>query len=157
MGFLDLFIVALMPMLKILLITAVGLFLATERINLLGANARPYLNNVSWNFLLFNIGFLTNMLLMLLVKFQNQIPFASVKRFSLCCNSVSKSSCTYKVDNSLKGIKHKILRSVRCKIEEKYVPKKNNHIRQYLCGSTICLHLWSCSTVFLSQNQLTKP
>lgn len=47
MGFLDLFIVALMPMLKILLITAVGLFLATEHINLLGANARPYLNNVS--------------------------------------------------------------------------------------------------------------
>ncbi|KAL4600286.1 hypothetical protein ACB092_11G187700 [Castanea dentata] len=46
MGFLDLFIVALMPMLKILLITAVGLFLATEHINLLGANARPYLNNL---------------------------------------------------------------------------------------------------------------
>ncbi|KAK4592503.1 hypothetical protein RGQ29_016867 [Quercus rubra] len=46
MEFLDLFIVALMPVLKILLVTAVGLFLATERINLLGADARPYLNNL---------------------------------------------------------------------------------------------------------------
>ncbi|XP_050282700.1 protein PIN-LIKES 3-like [Quercus robur] len=46
MGFLDLFIVALMPTLEILLITAIGLFLATERINLLGADARPYLNNL---------------------------------------------------------------------------------------------------------------
>ncbi|KAK4592492.1 hypothetical protein RGQ29_016865 [Quercus rubra] len=46
MGFLDLFIVALMPTLDLLLITAIGLFLATERINLLGANARPYLNNL---------------------------------------------------------------------------------------------------------------
>ncbi|XP_050282685.1 protein PIN-LIKES 3-like isoform X2 [Quercus robur] len=46
MEFLDLFIVALMPVLKILLVSAVGLFLATERINLLGADARPYLNNL---------------------------------------------------------------------------------------------------------------
>ncbi|KAM4081950.1 hypothetical protein ACJW30_11G132300 [Castanea mollissima] len=46
MEFLDLFIVALMPVLKILLVTAVGLFLATERINLLGADARSYLNNL---------------------------------------------------------------------------------------------------------------
>ena len=51
MEFLDLFIVALMPVLKILLVTAVGLFLATERINLLGADARSYLNNVGQNFL----------------------------------------------------------------------------------------------------------
>ena len=58
MGFLDLLIVALMPVLKILIITAIGLFLATERINLLGANARQYLNNVSQNFLLFNFFFL---------------------------------------------------------------------------------------------------
>ena len=50
MEFLDLFIVALMPVLKILLVTAVGLLLATERINLLGADARPYLNNVGQNF-----------------------------------------------------------------------------------------------------------
>lgn len=46
MGFLDLFIVALMPVLKTLIITAIGLFLATERINLLGANARQCLNNL---------------------------------------------------------------------------------------------------------------
>uniref|UniRef100_A0A7N2R253 Uncharacterized protein n=1 Tax=Quercus lobata TaxID=97700 RepID=A0A7N2R253_QUELO len=48
MEFLDLFIVALMPILKILLVSAVGLFLATEHINLLGADARPYLNNVKY-------------------------------------------------------------------------------------------------------------
>lgn len=46
MGFLDLFIVALMPVLKILLITAVGLLLGTERVDLLGANARQYLNQL---------------------------------------------------------------------------------------------------------------
>ncbi|XP_059434321.1 protein PIN-LIKES 3-like isoform X1 [Corylus avellana] len=46
MGFLDLFIVALMPVLKILLVTAVGLLLGTERIDLLGANARQILNRI---------------------------------------------------------------------------------------------------------------
>ncbi|KAB1225049.1 putative transporter C5D6.04 [Morella rubra] len=46
MGFLALFIVALMPVLKILLVTAVGLLLGTERIDLLGASARKYLNNL---------------------------------------------------------------------------------------------------------------
>ncbi|XP_062175223.1 protein PIN-LIKES 3-like [Alnus glutinosa] len=46
MGFLDLFIVALMPVLKILLITAVGLLLGTERIDILGANARSDLNRL---------------------------------------------------------------------------------------------------------------
>ncbi|KAE8038503.1 hypothetical protein FH972_011005 [Carpinus fangiana] len=46
MGFLDLFIVALMPVLKILLITALGLLLGTERIDLLGANARQILNRI---------------------------------------------------------------------------------------------------------------
>ncbi|XVF75680.1 hypothetical protein PTKIN_Ptkin13bG0206000 [Pterospermum kingtungense] len=46
MGFLDLFVVAVMPVLKILLITGVGLFLATDRMNLLGPEARNYLNNI---------------------------------------------------------------------------------------------------------------
>lgn len=46
MAFLDLFVVALMPVLKVLLVTAVGLFLAIERINLLGAEARHHLNNL---------------------------------------------------------------------------------------------------------------
>ncbi|KAG6756665.1 hypothetical protein POTOM_040105 [Populus tomentosa] len=45
MGFLDLFVVALMPVLKVLLITGLGLFLALDRIDLLGANARHYMNN----------------------------------------------------------------------------------------------------------------
>lgn len=47
MGFLDLFVVAVVPVLKVLLITLVGLFLALDRIDLLGSTARPYLNNVS--------------------------------------------------------------------------------------------------------------
>jgi hypothetical protein len=47
MGFLDLFVAALMPVLKVLLITGLGLFLALDRIDLLGANARHYMNNVS--------------------------------------------------------------------------------------------------------------
>ncbi|KAJ6950758.1 protein PIN-LIKES 3-like isoform X3 [Populus alba x Populus x berolinensis] len=46
MGFLDLFVVAMVPVLKVLLITVVGLFLALDRIDLLGSTARPYLNNL---------------------------------------------------------------------------------------------------------------
>ncbi|GAV85411.1 Mem_trans domain-containing protein [Cephalotus follicularis] len=46
MGFLDLFVVALMPVLKVLLITALGLFLAIDRVDLLGPNARHHLNNL---------------------------------------------------------------------------------------------------------------
>eukprot|EP00257_Ricinus_communis_P020078 XP_015579230.1 protein PIN-LIKES 3 isoform X1 [Ricinus communis] len=46
MGFWDLFVVALMPVLKVLLVTAIGLFLATDGIHLLGASARNHLNNL---------------------------------------------------------------------------------------------------------------
>ncbi|KAK1559657.1 hypothetical protein Q3G72_016972 [Acer saccharum] len=46
MEFLDLFFTAWMPILKVLLVTTVGLFLATERANLLRANARQHLNGV---------------------------------------------------------------------------------------------------------------
>ncbi|XP_030469991.1 protein PIN-LIKES 3-like isoform X1 [Syzygium oleosum] len=46
MGFWDLFVVALMPVLKLLIITGVGLVLALERVNLLGPNARHYLNDL---------------------------------------------------------------------------------------------------------------
>ena len=38
-----------------------------------------------------------------------------------------------------------VRKSVRCKNREKYAPKKNNHTRQYLHGSTIFLRLQSCS------------
>lgn len=46
MGFVDLFFVALVPVLKTLIITAVGVFLALERVNLLGSTARHHLNNL---------------------------------------------------------------------------------------------------------------
>ncbi|XP_055803043.1 protein PIN-LIKES 3-like [Solanum dulcamara] len=46
MAFVELFVVALVPVLKTLIITAVGLFLALERVNLLGSTARHHLNNL---------------------------------------------------------------------------------------------------------------
>ncbi|XWS56825.1 hypothetical protein CRYUN_Cryun09bG0118900 [Craigia yunnanensis] len=46
MELLDLFITSLIPVIKVLLVIAVGLFLATERVDLLGANARHHLNNL---------------------------------------------------------------------------------------------------------------
>ncbi|KAH0759447.1 hypothetical protein KY290_022940 [Solanum tuberosum] len=46
MGLLDLFITASMPVLKVLLITALGLLLALDRIDLLGQDARKHLNNI---------------------------------------------------------------------------------------------------------------
>lgn len=47
MGLGDLLLVALVPILKVLIITGAGLFLALERIDLLGPIARHHLNNVS--------------------------------------------------------------------------------------------------------------
>jgi len=47
MGFVALFLVALMPVLKMLILTAIGLILAFDRINLLNSTARHNLNNVS--------------------------------------------------------------------------------------------------------------
>ncbi|KAK8607375.1 hypothetical protein V6N13_053115 [Hibiscus sabdariffa] len=46
MRILDLFVVASMPILKVLLVTALGSFLALECIDVLGENARKQLNNV---------------------------------------------------------------------------------------------------------------
>lgn len=47
MGFLDLLLVALIPVIKVLFITGVGLFLALDHVNLLGPDARNHLNKVS--------------------------------------------------------------------------------------------------------------
>ncbi|KAE8682031.1 Auxin efflux carrier family protein isoform 1 [Hibiscus syriacus] len=46
MGFLNLFIVALMPVLKVILIAGVGLFIALDRIKLLGPDPNRHLNNL---------------------------------------------------------------------------------------------------------------
>ncbi|TYG70562.1 hypothetical protein ES288_D05G323600v1 [Gossypium darwinii] len=46
MGFLDLLLVALIPVIKVLFITGVGLFLALDRVNLLGPDARNHLNKI---------------------------------------------------------------------------------------------------------------
>ncbi|KAK3413639.1 hypothetical protein EUGRSUZ_I02196 [Eucalyptus grandis] len=46
MALLDLFVVALMPVLKVLLITALGSLLAIARVDILGEEARKHLNNI---------------------------------------------------------------------------------------------------------------
>ncbi|KAK8579716.1 hypothetical protein V6N12_070026 [Hibiscus sabdariffa] len=46
MGFLNLFIVALMPILKVILMTGVGFFIALDRIKLLGPESNRHLNNI---------------------------------------------------------------------------------------------------------------
>ncbi|XP_077215877.1 protein PIN-LIKES 1-like isoform X2 [Tasmannia lanceolata] len=46
MGLLDLFIAASIPVLKVLIVTGVGSFLATSRVDILGEDARKHLNNV---------------------------------------------------------------------------------------------------------------
>ncbi|KAJ6417440.1 hypothetical protein OIU84_003205 [Salix udensis] len=46
MGLWNLFVVALMPVVKVLLMTAVGVFLAIERVDILGIAARKHLNNL---------------------------------------------------------------------------------------------------------------
>jgi len=60
MEFWKLFVVALMPVLKVLFITALGTILAINRFNILGETARKNLNTVSsiiffLNFFLFSI------------------------------------------------------------------------------------------------------
>lgn len=46
MGFLQLLYVASFPVIKVLLITALGLFLAMDHVDVLGADARKRVNNV---------------------------------------------------------------------------------------------------------------
>lgn len=53
MKLLNLFIAASIPVLKVLLITALGSYLALPRIHILGQDARKHLNEVSIIYLLF--------------------------------------------------------------------------------------------------------
>ncbi|KAF1871996.1 hypothetical protein Lal_00012215 [Lupinus albus] len=46
MGFLQLFYVASLPVIKVLLVTAIGLFLALDHINILGEDARKKVNHI---------------------------------------------------------------------------------------------------------------
>ncbi|KAK3220397.1 hypothetical protein Dsin_014367 [Dipteronia sinensis] len=48
MRILDIFIASFIPVLKVLLLTVLGLFLALERVDILGAKARKHLNNVAF-------------------------------------------------------------------------------------------------------------
>lgn len=47
MGLVDLFIASSIPVLKVLLVTALGSYLALDRVDILGDDARKHLNNVS--------------------------------------------------------------------------------------------------------------
>ncbi|CDP07249.1 unnamed protein product [Coffea canephora] len=46
MGLLDLFSAASIPVLKVLLVTALGSYLALDRVNILGEDARKHLNSI---------------------------------------------------------------------------------------------------------------
>ncbi|KAI3798691.1 hypothetical protein L1987_33969 [Smallanthus sonchifolius] len=46
MGFLDLFCAASMPVLKVLIVTALGSFLALDSINTLGQTTRKHVNEI---------------------------------------------------------------------------------------------------------------
>ncbi|XP_054806306.1 protein PIN-LIKES 3-like [Prosopis cineraria] len=48
MEFGDLFVIALMPVIKVLLLIAIGTILALDRFDILGENARKYLNNMAY-------------------------------------------------------------------------------------------------------------
>ncbi|TXG68422.1 hypothetical protein EZV62_003357 [Acer yangbiense] len=48
MRILDIFIASFIPVLKVLLLTVLGLFLALERVDILGTEARKHLNNVAF-------------------------------------------------------------------------------------------------------------
>jgi hypothetical protein len=48
MGLLELFITASIPVLKVLLITALGSYLALDGVDILGEDARKHLNTVSF-------------------------------------------------------------------------------------------------------------
>ncbi|KAI4325723.1 hypothetical protein MLD38_031097 [Melastoma candidum] len=52
MGFLDLFVVASIPILKVLLVTALGLYLALDTVDILGESARKHVNRMA--FFVFN-------------------------------------------------------------------------------------------------------
>ena len=47
MALLDLFVAASVPVLKVLMITALGLYLALDHVNILGEETRKHMNNVS--------------------------------------------------------------------------------------------------------------
>lgn len=48
MALLDLFTASSVPVVKVLLVTALGSYLALDRINILGDDARKHLNNVRY-------------------------------------------------------------------------------------------------------------
>ena len=80
MELLNLFVMAVMPVLKVLLITALGLFLALDPINLLGPDSRVSLNRcVAANYLiisqLMNHEFMTIKLINVSVDYDDQIVF----------------------------------------------------------------------------------
>lgn len=68
MGFLDLFVVASMPVLKVLLVTGLGLYLALDHVDVMGESTRKQLNRVSCSVLISWIQEITEQELLLLLR-----------------------------------------------------------------------------------------
>lgn len=99
MGLLDLLVAASMPVIQILLITALGLALALDRFAILGEDARKHLNNVSIYFMFRSLlvdshftRFLYVNLLVYSVLCTTTMPFKSGK---LYCLYMVKILCIY--------------------------------------------------------------
>ncbi|XP_024956200.2 protein PIN-LIKES 1 isoform X2 [Citrus sinensis] len=88
MKILDLFIAAFIPVLKVLLLTALGLFLALDRIDILGDLARQHLNKVV--FFVFNPALVGSSL-------ADHITAEGIGMLMLCCRffSLSRSPSLY--------------------------------------------------------------
>lgn len=84
MGLLDLFAVASIPVLKVLIMTSVGSLLATDHVNILGEDARKNLNNVSY-FVIYELLHVTMILtsLLPLLLFILSVPFQLIITYTL--------------------------------------------------------------------------
>ena len=56
----------------------------------------------------------------------------------------------------MRGNTYEIPRFVRCKNKEKIYVKENNYTRQYLNGSAVCLHPWSCKNYIILKKSVIK-
>ena len=76
MGLLDLYMVASVPVMKVLLICGLGSFLALDHIDILGESARKQINNVSINFSF------------IILLEQSSVTFSNLTELFNLCNQV---------------------------------------------------------------------
>jgi len=88
MEFWKLFVVALMPVLKVLLITALGTILAINRFHILGENTRKNLNTVSLIIFFLNFFYFQGFIFIQsynLLTVSKSLFIVLIKNISLCC------------------------------------------------------------------------